>query len=95
MHNGPFGKRLNSIAVFRAQEAGTQEQRVRCLKAYILKTIALNQKNILNLLTNFLRSFQIHKDPTSDMGTLNFLSDFHVFQLMQFFVLNPRAVIFN
>jgi hypothetical protein len=29
------------------------------------------------------------------MGTLNFLSDFHVFQLMQVFVLNPRAVIFN
>jgi hypothetical protein len=32
--------------------------------------MALNQKNILNLLTNFLRSFQIHKDPTSDIGTL-------------------------
>jgi hypothetical protein len=43
---------------------------VRCLKAYILKTIALNQKNLLNLLTNFLRSFQIHKGPTSDIGTL-------------------------
>jgi hypothetical protein len=28
MHNGPFGKRRNSIAVFRAQEAGTQEQSV-------------------------------------------------------------------
>jgi hypothetical protein len=28
MHNGPFGKRPNSIAVFRAQEAGTQEQSV-------------------------------------------------------------------
>ena len=24
----------------------------------------------LNLLTNFLRSFQIHKDPTSDISTL-------------------------
>jgi hypothetical protein len=24
----------------------------------------------LNLLTNFLRSFQIHKGPTSDIGTL-------------------------
>jgi hypothetical protein len=43
MHNGPFGKRPNSIAVFRAQVT------VRCLKAYILKTIAINQKNILNL----------------------------------------------
>jgi hypothetical protein len=28
MHNGQFGKRSNSIAVFRAQEAGTQEQSV-------------------------------------------------------------------
>jgi hypothetical protein len=28
MHNGLFGKRRNSIAVFRAQEAGTQEQSV-------------------------------------------------------------------
>jgi hypothetical protein len=70
MHNGPFGKRRNSIAVFRAQEAGTQECSVRCLKAYILKTIALNRKIILNLLTYFLRSFQIHKGPTSDIGTL-------------------------
>jgi hypothetical protein len=26
MHNGQFGKKANSIAVFRAQEAGTQEQ---------------------------------------------------------------------
>ena len=62
MHNGQFGKRPNSIAVFRAQESGT--------RAYILKTIALNQRNLLNLLTNFLRSFQIHKGPTSDIGTL-------------------------
>jgi hypothetical protein len=43
---------------------------VRCLKAYILKTIALKQKKLLNLLTNFLRSFQIYKCPTSDIGTL-------------------------
>ena len=28
MHNGQFGKRPNSIAVFRAQEAGTREQSV-------------------------------------------------------------------
>jgi hypothetical protein len=28
LHNGPFGKRPNSIAVFRAQESGTQEQSV-------------------------------------------------------------------
>jgi hypothetical protein len=27
-HNGQLGKRPNSIAVFRAQEAGTQEQSV-------------------------------------------------------------------
>jgi hypothetical protein len=67
MHNGQFGKRPNSIAVFRAQEAGTQEHSIRSLTAYVLKTIALNKKNIL---TNFLRSFQIHKDPTSDIGTL-------------------------
>jgi hypothetical protein len=33
--------------------------------------MALNQKNRLNLLTNFLRSFQIHKGPTSDIGTLS------------------------
>jgi hypothetical protein len=38
--------------------------------------MALNQKNILNLLTNFLRSFQIHKGPTSDIGTLTM--DFNV-----------------
>ena len=44
---------------------------VRCLKDYIFKTIALNQKIILNLLTNFLRSFQINKGPTSDIGTLS------------------------
>ena len=40
------------------------------LKAYILKTIALNQKKLFNLLTNFSRSFQIHEGPTSDIGTL-------------------------
>jgi hypothetical protein len=34
--------------------------------------MALNQKQILNLLTNFLRSFQIHKGPTSDIGLLYF-----------------------
>ena len=64
MHNGPFGKRPNSIAVFRASPGGWDSGTVRCLKAYTLKIIALNQKNLLNLLTNFLRSFQIHKDPT-------------------------------
>jgi hypothetical protein len=47
---------------------------VRCLKAYILKTIALNKKKLLNVLT-----FKIHKCPTSDIGTL-----FHVENLKQF-----------
>ena len=41
------------------------------LEACIFEIIALNQKNLLNLLTNFLRSVQIHKGPTSDIGTLN------------------------
>jgi hypothetical protein len=41
-----------------------------CLRAYISETIGLNQKRLKNLLNNFLRSFQIRKDPTSDIGTL-------------------------
>ena len=40
------------------------------LRAYISETIELNQKRLKNLLNNFLRSFQIRKDPTSDIGTL-------------------------
>jgi hypothetical protein len=43
---------------------------VGSLEGCIFEIIALNQKNILNLLTNFLRSVQIHKGPTSDIGTL-------------------------
>ena len=54
-----FNSRVSSLG----WDSGT----VRCLKAYILKTIAQNQKILLNLLTNFLRSFQIHEGPTSDI----------------------------
>ena len=39
-----------------------------CLRAYISETIELNKKK--QKLNNFLRSFQIRKDPTSDIGTL-------------------------
>jgi hypothetical protein len=56
---------------FAGWAGGWDSGTVRCLKAYILKTIALNQKQFLNLLTKFLRSFQIHKGPTSDIGTLS------------------------
>ena len=42
-----------------------------CLAPYISETIELNQKRLKNLLTNFLCSFQIRKDPLSDIGTLN------------------------
>jgi hypothetical protein len=50
-----------------ALEPGTA---VGSLEACIFEIMALNKKNILNLLTNFLRSFQIHKGPTSDIGLL-------------------------
>ena len=40
------------------------------LETCIFEIIALNQKTVLNLLTNFLRSIQIHKGHTSDIGTL-------------------------
>jgi hypothetical protein len=46
-----------------AWDSGT----VGSLEACIFEIIALNQKNILNLLTNFLGSVQIHKGPTSDI----------------------------
>ena len=53
-----------------AWDSGT----VGSLEACIFEIIALNQKNILNLLTTFLRSvqrpLQIHKGPKSDIGTL-------------------------
>ena len=42
-----------------------------CLAPHISETIELNQKRLKNLLTNFLGSFQIRKDPLSDIGTLN------------------------
>ena len=45
----------------------------RSLEACIFEIIALNQKKLLNLLTNFLRSVQIHKGPTSDIGTLKLI----------------------
>jgi hypothetical protein len=45
--------------------------KLQCLRAYISETIGLNKKRLKNLLNNFLRSFQIRKDPTSDIGTLN------------------------
>ena len=37
---------------------------------HISETFQLNQKMLKNLLTNFLGSFQIRKDPMSDIGTL-------------------------
>ena len=42
-----------------------------CLAPNISETIELNQKGLKNLLTNVLCSFQIRKDPLSDIGTLN------------------------
>ena len=41
-----------------------------CLRGNISEIIQLNQERLLNLLTNFLCSFQIRKDPTSCIGTL-------------------------
>ena len=41
----------------------------QCLVPHISETIELNQKRLKNLLFNFLCSFQIHKDPLSDIGT--------------------------
>ena len=48
------------------REPGT----VGILENCIFEIIALNQKTVLKLCTNFLRSIQIHKGPTSDTGTL-------------------------
>jgi hypothetical protein len=60
------------LIISKFQTAGAWDSgTVDSLEACIFEIIALNQKNILNLLTNFLRSFQIHKGPTSDIGTLN------------------------
>jgi hypothetical protein len=61
-----FGLFPNCPLCIGALDSGT----VRSLEACIFEIIALNQRNLLNLLTNFLRSFQIHKGPTSDIGTL-------------------------
>jgi hypothetical protein len=44
---------------------------VGSLEPCIFEIIAPNQKKLLNLLTNIWRSFQIHKCPTSDIGTLS------------------------
>ena len=44
-----------------------------CLAPHTSETIELNQKRLKNLLTNFLCSFQIRKDPMSDIGTLNII----------------------
>jgi hypothetical protein len=56
-----------------AWDSGT----VGSLEACIFEIIALNQNNILNLLTNFLGSFQIHKVPRlyiyGDLGWLDIL----------------------
>ena len=49
-----------------------------CLVPHISETIQLNQKMLKNLLTNFLSSFQIRKDPMSDIGTLNKVRNVHV-----------------
>jgi hypothetical protein len=49
-----------------AWDSGT----VGSLEVCIFGIIAPNQKNRLNLLTNFLRSFQIHKGPTSDTNVM-------------------------
>jgi hypothetical protein len=54
-----------------AWDSGT----VGSLEACIFEFIAVNQKNLLNLLTNFLRSVQIRKGPTSDIGTLSLSED--------------------
>ena len=45
-------------------------QKKPCLVPHISETIELNQKRLKNLLTNFFGSFQIRKDPMSDIGTL-------------------------
>ena len=41
-----------------------------CLAPQISETLELNKKRLNNLLTNFFCSFQIRKDPLSDIGTL-------------------------
>jgi hypothetical protein len=52
-----------------------KRSKLPCLRAYISQNLLidpeLNKKRLKNLLNNFLCSFQIRKDPTSDiLGTL-------------------------
>jgi hypothetical protein len=61
-----FGLFRNCPLCIGAWDSGT----VGSLETGTFEIIALNQKKLLNLLTNFLRSFQIQKGPTSDIGTL-------------------------
>ena len=49
-----------------AWDSGT----VGSLEAQDLRNYCTKSKKLLNLLTNFLRSFQVHKSPISDIGTL-------------------------
>ena len=54
-----------------------------CLVPHISETIELNQKILKNILTNFLGSIQIRKDPMSDIGTLNNLRNYYYSFLRQ------------
>ena len=56
-----------------------------CLVPHISETIQLNQKMLKDLLTNFLGSFKIRKDPMSDIGTLNHEKN-HMNFLRKFFL---------
>jgi hypothetical protein len=68
MHNEQFGKRPNSIAVLKTRRLGIRNSPL--FKGLYPQNYCTKSKNLWNLLTNFLRSFQIHKGPTSDIGTL-------------------------
>ena len=54
-------------------EIFSKTPKMPCLVPHISKTIQLNKKMLKDLLTNFLGSFQIRKDPMSDIGTLKSL----------------------
>ena len=60
-------------------EIFSKTPKMPCLAPHISETIELNQKRLKNLLTNFLGSFQIRKDPLSDIGTLSILDFVNVF----------------
>ena len=53
-------------------EIFSKTPKMPCLVPNISEKIQLNQKMLKSLLTNFLGSFKIRKDPTSDIGTLTF-----------------------